>query len=99
MSETLKMIRDAIEKLLSLLFDRRAQVSALVVAVLAFLPAFGFSPEDIDFIQETFDDTYAAALIGLPLLIKIIGVIMIFVRLINSWETRAPSGFLWKKLV
>jgi len=87
-----------LEKLGTVLVDRRAQVLALVAAMIVFLPALGVPDGYAKDIEETFGAGYALVLLAIPVVTKVVSLVFMGVKLIQSWQARPPSGLAYKGL-
>jgi len=88
----------ALQKFGTLLVDRRAQVTAAVVALLVFAPFLGFTEDQVELIQSTFTGTYALLILAIPALVKILVVAQLVTEVVKSWTVRPPSGLNYKKI-
>lgn len=101
----MEQVKLFIEKLGTVLSDRRAWVMGLVVALLALTGYAGIPPELQDQLGEAFGETFdasqgliAAALVFWVSFGKLAALVVVAWKLIGSWTIRPPSGLSFKQI-
>lgn len=94
----LNNIKLFLEKVGTVLADRRAQIMTLVGAAIVFLPALGVPEEVSKEVESTFGEAYGVVLLAIPVAIKVISLVALASNLVKSWTVRPPSGLAFKAL-
>ncbi|HMN10712.1 MAG TPA: hypothetical protein PKD55_00135 [Bellilinea sp.] len=86
-----------LKKVGTILVDRRAIVTSLFVALLAFGGLFGLSPEQQEMLAESIGDLYTALVVSIESVASLFAAGLAVYKLIDSWTKRPPSGLDYKE--